>query len=198
MSKRSFWRMSIVACALTLGGCGGLLPRPQTNRVVMHDFGPAPRYHALVSSPVTAWVTSVPWLAGTQIDYRLLYEDPTAVHSYADNRWLAPPAQLLEARLHARLGGIAPLASGARMRLVVTILRFGQDFSSPDHALAHIELEARLMSLTSNAVIARHITDIAVPCAPDAGGAVKGLSRAARRAVDDLAAFVSAQAKDRG
>ncbi|MDA8390595.1 MAG: ABC-type transport auxiliary lipoprotein family protein [Gammaproteobacteria bacterium] len=189
--------VAIMACALALAGCGGLLPRPPVDRVVRHDFGPTPRYRAHGIPSTAVWVTSVPWLAGTGIHYRLLYQDPTAVHSYASNRWLAPPAELLAARVHARLGGMAQPATGTRLRLRVTILRFAQDFRSPHHAIAHMELEARLVRLSNGTVVARHIINIVVPCDADIQGAVAGLSQAARRAVGDLAAFVSAQTKGR-
>ncbi len=197
MDGKRFWGAAALACALGLAGCGGLLPAPAPDRVVLHDFGPAPRFQGRGASFVTVWVTSVPWLRGTDIHYRLLYRDPTAVHSYADNRWLVPPAELLKERLRASLGAVAPPAAGQSARLVVTLVRFAQDFRSPHEAVARLELEVRLVRLAGGEAAVRDSIQVQVPCSADAQGAVTGLSRAAILGVRRVTAFVAAQAKNR-
>ncbi len=182
---RSCRAIALILAVAGLAGCS-LFPSRAPEILTDHDFGPL-RTHAAPPGvpPVIVRARSAPWLSGTTIRYRLLYKDPTAIHVYAQNRWIAPPAALLEARIRWRLGA-APL-SGAKPpdqvdRLVIVLSRFDQDFTAPRRAFVRFTASARLYDVATGALIARKTVDLRRPCAPDAEGAVTGLSRLARMA----------------
>lgn len=164
-----------------LTGCS-LFPSRTADLVVLHDFGPGPIYH-LHTHPVLITVQSVAWLAGTDIHYRLLYRNPTAVHVYADNRWVAPPTALIMAALHAQLGP-RPLLAGQTprniFRLTVHILNFDQDFSSPTRAFVHIQVLAQLININTGQIVATKLINRTAACQPDIQGAVTRLSQLAK------------------
>lgn len=173
-----------------LAGCS-LFPSRAPEILTDHDFGPLHAHAVLADAPpVIVRAKSLPWLSGTTIHYRLLYKDPTALHIYAQNRWVAPPAALLKARVRWRLGAMP--AFGAQPprhidRLVIVLSRFDQDFTAPHHAFVRLTASARLYDVATGQVLARQTVNLRQPCAPDAQGAVTGLSELARQA---SAAFV--------
>ncbi len=193
---------ALILAAAGVAGCS-LFPSRAPEMLTEHDFGPL-RAHirAHRTPPVILRVKSAPWLSGTAIHYRLLYRDPTAIHVYAQNRWVAPPPALLKARVRWRLGaGPVPGAPApARIdRLVIVLTRFDQDFTAPDHAFVRLTATARLYNAATGRLVAQKTVDLKRRCAPDARGAVMGLSRLARSASGAFARLVTgrAGAKDR-
>ena len=170
---------------MVLGGCS-LFPSRAPELLVDHDFGPIQtRISDKPETPILVHVKSLSWLAGTSIHYRLLYRDPTAVYAYADNRWIAPPAALLKARLRARLGaGITMTAGPAPQveRLVLVLSRFDQNFSAPNKAFVRLAIQGQLYDVTTGQLLATKTVDLRQPCAPSVTGAVEGLSALAKRA----------------
>ncbi len=183
---------ALLLLALTgLGGCT-LFPTRAPEILVDHDFGPLRAQTAQVSGPpVLLRVKSLGWLAGTTIHYRLLYQDPTAVHVYAQNRWIAPPTALLKARIRWHLGNAPRLQAGTGpiARLVVTLARFDQDFASPRQAFVRLTATAQLYDIGNGALIATTTLNLRQPCAPTVSGAVAGLARLGRVASARLAQF---------
>ncbi|MHB1566438.1 MAG: ABC-type transport auxiliary lipoprotein family protein [Acidiferrobacter sp.] len=181
-------------CAIA--GCASLFPSRGPNLTVQHDFGPSPTYHPQATVPILLRVRAVPWLTGTTIHYRWAYQDPTAVYAYAENRWLAPPAVLLAARLRATLGP-APVATAPPplYRLVVTIQSFSQDFETPSTAHVHVQIEGRLDDASNGQRLAVDDLNWRRPCPPSARGAIAGLSKLARQASRVLAAWAVAHAR---
>jgi len=182
----------VVLWGINLVGCS-LFPSRAPDLLVAHDFGPM-RTHTIVRSEgfVLVRVKSPSWLDRTSIHYRLLYQDPTALHIYADNRWIAPPTALLEARIRAHLGSGPTQGAHTnqrRDRLTVVLSRFDQNFSAPDKAFVHVAMEGRLYSVTTGRLLATKIINLRRPCAPDAQGAVEGLSALARTASVAFAQF---------
>ncbi len=180
-----------------VAGCS-LFPTRAPEILTDHDFGPlhahAPMPHG---APVIVRAKSVAWLSGTAIHYRLLYRDPTAVHVYAQNRWIAPPATLLKARVRWRLG-MGPALSARPPahieRLVIVLLRFDQDFTTPHRAFVQLEAAARLYDETTGRVLAQKTVDLKRRSAPNARGAVIGLSDLARKASAAFAHLVTRHA----
>lgn len=170
---------------IVLGGCS-LFPSRPPELLVDHDFGPIQtRTSDKPGVPVLIHVKSLSWLAGTNIHYRLLYRDPTAVYAYADNRWIAPPAALLKARLRARLGLGTTVTAGPPPeveRLVLVLSRFDQSFSAPDKAFVRLAIQGRLYDVTTGQVLAEKTVDLKQATAPNVTGAVEGLGTLARRA----------------
>ncbi len=184
----------LILTFLGLAGCT-LFPARAPQIMTEHDFGPLHTHAARAGMPaVFVRSKSVPWLSGTTIHYRLLYRDPTAVHIYAQNRWIAPPAALLGARVRWRLGMGPVLAARAIAhieRLVIVLVRFDQDFTAPHQAFVRLDATARLYDVATGRVLAQKTVDLRQTCAPDARGAVTGLSRLARMASRTFAQLVA-------
>ncbi len=191
----------ILMLVVGLAGCS-LFPSRTPDILTDHDFGPL-RAHAVLTSasPVIVRAKSLPWLSGTTIPYRRLYQDPTAIHIYAQNRWIAPPASLLKARIRWRLGMVPPLSAKPPShidRLVIFLSRFDQDFTAPHRAFVRLTASARLYDVATGQVIARKTLKLRQPCAPDVQGAVTGLSRLARQASAAFARLAAHQGGVRG
>jgi len=193
-------RILVVAAALGLGGCS-LFPTRSPEILIDHDFGPLHRHKTqALTGPVLLHAKSASWLAGTSIHYRLLYQDPTAIYVYANNRWAAPPATLLKARIRWRLGmgpNVGARPPGRLERLVLVISRFDQDFTTPHKAFARLTVWGRLYDVTSGALIATDLVDLRSPCAPNVGGAVTTLGALARTASADFARLLQKQETSR-
>lgn len=177
---------------LLLGGCGSLLPKPAP-LPALHDFGPPlAAVPATLGVLVTTDVTAPAWLDGTEIHYRLDYADATRLRAYADNRWVAPPAELLQARLRAEFGNEATsVATPAHAyHLSVRLLDLEQVFAQPQSAETRLRVVAELQDAATGAVIARRVFDLTQSADPDVGGAVQGASRAARALIADLIQWV--------
>lgn len=173
--------------AALLAGCS-LLPKPPPPPV-LHDFGPATSVPAASIVPAEAMVSAPAWLDGSAIYYRLLFSDPTQLRAYANNRWLAPPAELLQARLQTAFAG--GHAGGYRLR--VNLLDFEQEFASAQSAQVSVRAVAELQSLASGATVAQHLFAVSVPASPDVQGAVLGASRAADGLLVQIEQWAQAQ-----
>lgn len=150
----------------------------------LHDFGVQPT--ASNASPQTSIDVEAPeWLESTKIRYRLLYASPTQVRSYTLDRWIAPPAKLLEQELEAS-------GSNLGYPIKVNLLDFEQQFDRPGHAKA-------LMSFTVTAYTSNLKTRLGsktfrlerVTATPDAEGAVNAFSELSRRAAGQVEGWLS-------
>ena len=149
----------------------------------LHDFGPAlSQGEGLPWS--TAIVTSPDWLQDTGIDYRLLYARPTERRSYTLDRWVAPPAALLQQRLNHDLD-----TRGPRLRL--ELQDFEQIFAHPDQAQVVMVVQAAIENGDPNQPIPQQEFRFqeATPTA-DAAGALAAFPGLIRKAENALAAWV--------
>ena len=182
--------MKTALCALAtvlLASCSLLPTSPPPP--ILHDFGPATSAPAAGAVPTEATVSAPAWLDGSAIYYRLLFSDPTQLRAYADNHWLAPPAELLQARLQVVFAG--GRAGGYRLR--VNLLDFEQEFASAQSAQISVRAVAEVQSLASGATVARHLFMVNVPTSPDVQGAVQGASRAADELLAQLVQWTQVQ-----
>lgn len=181
--------LSVPCVALLLGACGAL--PPPTVPPSLHDFGlpsVAQRATATATAPVVDIVVeavSAPsWLADTQIHYRLLYDEPTHLRAYAQNQWVAPPAELLRQRLQLAFdpagSGAANAARQSRVRLRLQLLDFEQVFESASSASVTLQAFAS-MRAADNQVLAEHLFNVTVAASPDVQGALHGSTEAAER-----------------
>lgn len=190
---KTLW-FGVVVGTLLLAGCSGLLPKPAP-LPARHDFGPvATRAPVLTKFSVTASVSAPAWLDSTAIHYRLVYADATRVRAYADNRWVAPPAKLLQARLRVVFGNRAADIgkSTSTYRLTVRLLDFEQDFTTAHAAATRIRAVGELQNVSGGVTFARHVFSLSQPAQPDVNGAVQSASRAADMLVADLVRWVGA------
>lgn len=176
--------------AVLLAACS-ILPKPGTPPA-LHDFGPATNTPAAGVVPAEATVNAPAWLDDTAIYYRLLYSDPTQLRAYADNHWLAPPAQLLQARLRGAFANGSP-----HYRLEVQLLDFEQIFDTAQSAHVSLRAVAELQSLASGATVAQHLFVVSAPASPDVQGAVSGGARAADELITQLTQWTRTQLASR-
>lgn len=167
-------RATLAVLVLLLGACGSLLPTPPP-APALYDFGPPPAEMATSADGdvALAEVSAPAWFARNEIHYRLLYSDPTQLRSYAQHRWVAPPAELCAARLRLLLGTTAAMP---HYLLQLRLENFEQDFSSPSQAYVSFMLTAELRDAATGKRLAIHQFHATAPVSADVQGAVSGLS----------------------
>jgi cholesterol transport system auxiliary component len=192
---------------VVLAGCKALPDKPM--RQTMYDFGPAvpvvastaPARSALLLPEVEAsGILETPALL-----YRLGYEDPHQVRSYAYARWSAPPGQLVRQRLRdvlsaeravldaaaasslARRGGTPPPV------LRVELEEFSQLFESSTASKGVLRLRCTLLENTAGGerLVAQRSFDVQRPApSADAAGGVRALAAATDAAAQDIARWL--------
>lgn len=106
---------------------------------VMHDLGPIDQQTA---SSVTITLDAPVWLWDDRIRYRLLYDDPTVIHYYNQDRWEAPLPALLERQLV-----ITELRQNSHVQL--QLIQFEQQFVTADRANVVMTLKASVFDDSS-------------------------------------------------
>lgn len=123
---------------LALAGCRGFAqPRAQE---ALYDFGLATVPAASAQRFRTLAVIAPDGLAGNEMRYRLAYRNPARVHHFAESRWVAGPARLLEQRLQT----MAMQDRAATCTLRVHLEVFDQVFTAPDRSHAAVRLTGYL------------------------------------------------------
>lgn len=158
--------------SFALSGCTVLPPRAPAP--VSNDFGPPTSSPIRSAAIALGEVTSPAWLETGKILYRLA-KDPTALRSYATQRWISAPDELLGQRLRERLLG--PERQG--YRLDARLDRFEQEFARNGTARAILVLRATILA-PGGRILASHWFTLSTPTRPDVHGAVQGLSMLAR------------------
>lgn len=195
--------LAAILTAVMLAGCA--LSPPSQERPASYDLGPLPSYgSASPLLPVTVLlpqITAPSWLDGQGIVYRLAYDDPARVRTYAQSRWKAPPAALLSQRLRAHFAaatkrGVVTDADGARANYLVRVdlEDFCQIFSAPDTSRVTVRARASVVNVRGHRLIAQRIfsSDRAAP-SPDARGAVAAFTEAGDEFIGELLEWTSDQ-----
>jgi cholesterol transport system auxiliary component len=164
------------------------------------DFGPEPGRN-LPKIPVVlqvANITAPEWLESNTIPYRLLYQDPLTVNSYAITRWVAAPNSLLTIRLKHAVGGGAGVVGATDSVRTGCVLRvaledFGQVFDAPQASRVTIRARASLVSNDGKNLLSQKTFSMDRPAAtPDVNGAVTALAGGADSLVGDIMAWLVA------
>ena len=126
---------------------------------------------------------------GVDMYYRLAWRDGAEIASFAQNRWAAPPAELVRRQILRAL----PATGAAPCALEVELQDFSQVFSSKEASEARLEMRAALIA--GNTRVAARSVQVAeaAPSANAAGGAA-AFARASERAVSELAEWIALQA----
>lgn len=182
---------SLLACSwLTLAGCSIVAPAPEPMGV--YDLGAATAKPAAAPIGVDIHVTAAAELRTRDMLYRSS-ADSARLSSYAENRWAAPPALLLERQLLLLMP--EERAPGANAQVEIQLLVFEQRFDQG-------RSEAVLVALATLAAppreCARTRFDVSVPAATaDAPGGAQAFAVAAGRLADELGAWIAANAECR-
>ncbi len=119
-------RIWLLVAACLLAACvGSAGNRPQPE---IYDFGlPVERLTEDGRwSNVAVEIKAPQWMDSRNIEYRLLYENPLNLRSYAASHWAGAPAPLLSQRLRQQLG----MGGGSGQTAAACLLRFElQEFS---------------------------------------------------------------------
>lgn len=178
----------VLLAALALSACVGTARRAE---IASYDLGTV----AVAWKPASPAVRGVgvfapAWLGSTAMQYRLLYADPMRRLAYAESRWAAPPADLIERALNRQ----ASAGGGCRLRLDVDDL--AQVFDTPQASRVLLDVRAALVAPNREAVLARKAFSLA-PAAPsaDARGGVAAVAAAVQALGGELNGWLAQLAR---
>ena len=166
-----------------------------------YDFGPPPTQAAAASrirEPVLVPDLSTPaWLDTNAMVYRLAYQDAASPRTYANSRWVMPPAALVTVRLRSRLAqestvGVLAPDDNARADAIlrVEMLEFSQVFDAPGSSQVLVQLRASV--IRGQTLAAQRSFVVRRPAATaDAPGAAAAFSGAADEAVEAVVAWTA-------
>jgi cholesterol transport system auxiliary component len=142
-------------------------------------------------------VQAASWLAGPAMYYRLAYADPLRRKVYAESRWAAPPAELLEGFLKRRIVFAQTEFSGAGCRLQLVIDEMEQRFDDPQKSHVVLEVRAQLTPRRAGDILARRVFLIQKSAAlPVARGGVAAAREAVQALTEDLGSWMSEIARE--
>jgi cholesterol transport system auxiliary component len=181
--------LALVLCACSFQRTDPLIP-------TVYDLGP-PRAYAVSNPGITGTIVLPPVTAPAALDdnaivYRLLYEDAARPQTYTMSHWAAQPAAMLTERLRSRFaavtqGAITPLDSArSDYTLRLELQDFSQVFEAPGQSRASLRARATLLSSADRKLLTQREFDVQRPAAPNAQGAVKGLTEAADSFIEEL------------
>lgn len=177
-------------CFLILTACGSL---PKAGPpAALFDFGITPGTDNIkVEHVQLASVEVAPGLGGSEMRYRLAYQNPAQVFAYTESRWVASPDKLLQHALQKHL----QVSGATQCALQVTVEVFDQVFDTPTSSRGVIQLRAllvigtgRLKTLQSTRVSFEHTA-----LSADARGGADALKAGAEEAVAAIVNWAGAQ-----
>lgn len=201
--------LAVAALLLALAGCSALpSPPAQSTRYDLGLVEATPVDQAVVPTSaqrpplVLADVQSPGLPEGlSSMYYRLAYANGQELRPYQNARWSQPPAQLVQQRLRARLGGQRALlgsqdsVSLPAKNLPVATLRvdveeFSQVFDSATSSKGLVQLRASLIGAQTrvgNILLGQQVFSARVPAATaDAAGGAKALAAATDEALAQM------------
>ena len=185
----------IFLTAFLLAACVG--NPPQKSEIAIRDLGELPAGTLAAAVPLaTLEVRAAAWLDTPAQLYRLAYADATQRQAYANSRWAATPAALLERHLQRRFA--SEQAGGCRLGIALDELE--QRFASPQSSRVVLEARAALLPARASGIapLAQQTFRIeqAVPT-PDARGGVAATRAAADALAQDLSRWLGELARSR-
>ena len=168
-------KRTVALTLLLLTGCGSL-PKAGS-QAALYDFGiDAPAAGPTVSQLRLANVAAAAGLTGSDMRYRLTYQNPTQVFFYTESRWIAPPAKLLARHFEQRLAQ----NNSAQCTLQITVETFDQVFDTPFSSRGIVKLQASVFEGGRRAASSTLLANAERPAATaDARGGVTALIGAA-------------------
>jgi ABC-type uncharacterized transport system auxiliary subunit len=162
-----------------------VLPEPAPPAVT-YDFGPLPEQPpaALPARFRLDAVTAPSWHRRENIYYRRLDEQPAALVAYAQNRWIASPAELFAERLAYRLAQAQPDATLRELSLEVELVSFEHVYTAD--GLAYVVARARASYEDADGRTLERSFEARRPAVPTVDGATAQLPLAADALLDDV------------
>ncbi|MCX7147745.1 MAG: ABC-type transport auxiliary lipoprotein family protein [Sulfuritalea sp.] len=189
-------RGAMVLAGLLLAACGGNV---RTVEAVQYDLGSLGGHWAGSRIPIAAVeVQASSWLSGPAMHFRLAYAEPLRRQSYAESRWAAPPAELLERFLKRRIVFGQPDFSGTGCRLQLVLDELEQRFDGPQSSQQVLEVRALLTGSRGGETVSRRAFLIQKPTlTATAGGGVAATRDAVQALADDLGAWLDEAGREK-
>lgn len=190
-------KTAIMLAALgLLAGCAGGAPKQA--EIAYYDLGIAPRITGAQAVPLrTIDVQAPSWLGTPGMQYRLAYADGSRRDAYAESRWAAPPAELLEVALRRRIASGESEMSSAGCKLRIDLDEFAQVFDSPTSSKSVVDARVMLLAAKSDQLLARRALSLSRPAAtPDARGGVAAFAGLTTDISSDVAFWLVKMAKE--
>lgn len=178
----------LVLAALLLGGCAGLISEPREPDH-LHDLGPVDERRADAPALRIERIHAPTWLDTDRIYYRQMEADPTRLRHYAQNRWIATPAELIGERLSTAFPD--PGERGG-LTLRGELVTFEQRFEDEDTSEAVLRMRAVLAR--DGRTLDQRSFAFREPARTGVSGAVSAFARAA----EDLEAALAEWAAEVG
>lgn len=181
-------KRAILLSCLALAGCFSPGKRGGDANLAVYDLGPAVAGQpaAAATPPLAVEVRAPSWLDSPGIRYRLAYAEPGRLLSYAQARWVASPAALVQQRLAQQLGLTPVGQGGAACLLRVDLDEFSHIFSSPRDSLGVLQARAAVFD-RSRSKLAEQVVKIEKPASsPDSQGGRLALAEAVAQLGSDL------------
>lgn len=178
--------------ALLLGAC--VPNNVRQDDVALFDLGDAPvAWNAPLLIGVDVLAPS--WLGTPAMQYRLAYAEAAATRrrAFAENRWAAPPAELIEQALRRRAMAAAGREDALGCRLRIDLDEFVQIFDAVRSSRVVLSLRASLASRNNDVVATRAFSLERAAASADAAGGVTAATAAVQGLTGELAAWISSE-----
>lgn len=184
--------LGLLSLGLAAGACGGLPQRPVVPAIYDLGLGEAVSAAPAVL-PSRIEVRAPSWLSTSAMQYRLDYRQPAQRQVFAESRWAAPPAEMVERRLLQALS--APSSTGGGCRLRLEIDEFTQAFDAPEASTAVVVARAELLPPRGENALARRVFELREPASnADAKGGVMAFRKASDRLTNEVAGWMAGPA----
>ncbi len=172
----SFGPRTLIACAAAVLLAGCVTSPVPLGAPAVHDLGLPSAVAATTAIPLRRIdVSAAPWLNTSEMQFRYRDTTRTERRSFADNRWAATPAQLLEPLLVRELG----VSGAGECRLSLRLEEFVQLFDGQGGSEVLISGSASLRGGRGETIYARHEFDLkALAVRPDPAAGVVALRQA--------------------
>jgi ABC-type uncharacterized transport system auxiliary subunit len=141
----------------------------------VYDFGLVNETIRVKTSIDFGRITAIDAIDHRRIRYRLAYQNPAQIHTYAHNRWADTPASLLTSKLHSEFDP----EQSASCAIQIKIEGFDHVFSSPESSSGIVQLHVGLYSKLSQQILESNLLQATFPAASvDSKGGVEALSKA--------------------
>lgn len=170
----------IIMLSLLTACLGAAKPGPES---AIYDFGLKNESAKISTTVDIGRITAIDAVDHRRMRYRLEYQNPAQVHTYAQSRWSSSPSALFESKLRSMTNA----AKQAHCGINLEIEAFDQVFASPDTSSGVISLHATLYAKQPRRNLYSHIiqTSAAAPSADSKGG-VAALDSASSQAIRQI------------
>lgn len=190
-------RYSLLSIAVLLSGCTGLsAPAPVHQTQYLLDAMPEVSASSVKRDAVMV-VSATPARPGYDTSRMAYTQRSHELDYYATNRWVAPPARMLEPLLVSALEktaafrAVVPASNSLSedLRLEIELVQLHQDFTMQPSRI-ELSMRAQLINQHDDRVLAaRQFDEVETAASEDARGGAEAANRALKRLLSKLVTF---------